>query len=74
MLSSFGFKVGMMYPEKGLVHDYRLEDGGLSKTGKEEEDEEKKSKQQRVCCISTVTMPPQSPHPTFTFPMYQTTP
>ena len=39
----------MLFPEKGLVFDYRLEDGGLTKTGKEEEeDEEKRSKQQKV--------------------------
>ena len=50
-LHRLDIKVGMLFPEKGLVHDYRLEDGGLIKMGKEDEeagDEEKKSKQQKV--------------------------
>ena len=32
----------MPFPEGGLVYDYRLDDGGVSKTGEEEEEEEQK--------------------------------
>ena len=35
----------LAFPEEGLVYDYRLDDGGVSRTGKsdEDEDEDKKS-------------------------------
>ena len=32
----------MPFPEGGLVYDYRLDDGGVSKTGDDEEEEEHK--------------------------------
>ena len=35
-------QISMPFPEGGLVYDYRLDDGGVSKTGEEEEEEEQK--------------------------------
>lgn len=37
----------MPFPEGGLVYDYRLDDGGVSKIGEEEEEEENKKKKVR---------------------------
>ncbi len=41
----------MPFPSEGLVYDYRLDDGGLSGTGRrgeEEEEEEKKPTRTKV--------------------------
>ena len=35
-------QISMPFPEGGLVYDYCLDDGGVSKIGEEEEEEEKK--------------------------------
>ena len=45
--------VVMPFPESGLVYDYRLDDGGASKTrkGEDEEEEEKKTKAKVHVCV-----------------------
>ena len=44
----------MPFPEGGLVYDYRLDDGGVSRTAKGEEEEEEERKpvaKAKVCSI-----------------------
>ena len=35
-------QISMPFPEEGQIYDYRLDDGGVSKTGEDEEEEENK--------------------------------
>ena len=35
-------QISMPFPDEGLVYDYRLDDGGASKTKEDEEEEESK--------------------------------
>ena len=45
-------QVSLPFPEKGLVYDYRLDDGGISSTHKSDDDEEDdKKKKKKVCLI-----------------------
>jgi len=47
-------KLTMPFPEGGLVYDYRLDDGGVSRTAKGEEEEEEDRKpvaKAKVCSI-----------------------
>ena len=45
-------QVSLPFPEKGLVYDYRLDDGGISSAHKSDDDEEEdKKKKKKVCLI-----------------------
>ena len=49
-------QLSMPFPEGGLVYDYRLDDGGVSRTTKGEDDEEEKKPvaKAKVCCSQGV--------------------
>ena len=39
-ISYIPLQLSLPFPTEGLVYDYRLDDGGISHTGKSEDDEE----------------------------------
>lgn len=41
-------QVSLPFPEKGLVYDYRLDDGGISSTRKSDDDDEEDKKKKKV--------------------------
>ena len=40
--------MSLPFPSEGLVYDYRLDDGGISHTGKSDDDEEEDKKSFKV--------------------------
>ena len=44
LLHLIPLQLSLPFPTEGLVYDYRLDDGGISHTGKSEDDEEEDKK------------------------------
>lgn len=50
----------MPFPEDGLVYDYRLDDGGASRTkGDDDEEDDKKKKKTSICWIGWMDDKPE---------------
>lgn len=46
-------QLSMPFPSEGLVYDYRLDDGGLSQTGKKGDDDEEEEKRTTKTKVQT---------------------